>query len=129
MRIGAKGGLLRALCAAQVLGVHLLHEVSKSASSGQSSSSWDLYLRELPKDYTCLAYFAPAAVTELQVRPAHSFAAPFITVGRTMPCMWLAVKHSQHKHNTRPTHDKYMQAQRAAVLERTAKRHVLSTGR
>ncbi|KAK9908367.1 hypothetical protein WJX75_006775 [Coccomyxa subellipsoidea] len=53
----------------QVLAAHLLHEVCK----GQDSY-WKPYLATLPRQYTCLSYFCPEDIQELQVAYAMDIA-------------------------------------------------------
>ncbi|KAF5830023.1 hypothetical protein DUNSADRAFT_15167 [Dunaliella salina] len=53
----------------QVLGVHLLHEVSKAEAGGKGSSSswWRPYLQQLPRSYTTLCCFSGSDIVGLQV--------------------------------------------------------------
>ncbi|EIE21593.1 SET domain-containing protein [Coccomyxa subellipsoidea C-169] len=62
----------------QVLAAHLLHEASK----GQESF-WRPYLATLPRQYTCLSYFSPEDIRELQVEYAMDIASSVVEALRS----------------------------------------------
>ncbi|GLI63986.1 hypothetical protein VaNZ11_007095, partial [Volvox africanus] len=76
-RVGQNGGDGKVLSPHQVLGCHLLLEVSRGPDS-----FWWPYLKQLPRSYTSLANFVDDVVGELQLQHARDVATAAIDRAR-----------------------------------------------
>eukprot|EP00955_Chlamydomonas_euryale_P087593 364308-Chlamydomonas_euryale.AAC.10 len=69
--------LLHAHTGHVVLGIHLLHEVSKSqqhsdgSGSNGAASAWSVYLKELPRTYNTFCNWSESDIEALQVQHAR----------------------------------------------------------